>query len=161
MSSTSSNSKDELPVVGDVADCNGCGVCCFHMGYPAFVLPREPMTDEQIDADPELAKQAAMSPKRREELMAGHPGETYWHSLPEELRKQWQAFVDGYTLPEYGDTPETFDGPCIWFDMESRQCKNHEHRPNICRDFETGSKECYEWRAYYRDKILLNRPEAN
>lgn len=131
------------------------------MGYPAFILPREPMTDEQIDANPELVQQIINDPRRREELKAGHPGETFWHSLPDELRDEWKAFVSQYQLPKYGEDPSTFDGPCIWLDMQTRRCRNHEHRPRICRDFATGSPECYEWRAYYRDRISLNRPAAN
>ncbi|MFT5301611.1 MAG: Fe-S-cluster containining protein [Mariniblastus sp.] len=154
-------SKTDSTSLPLVADCEGCGVCCLHMGYPAFILPRAGMSDQEIDADPKLAKQAAADPKRREELRAGNPGESYWHALPEALRAQWEAFVASYQQPEYGDDPATFDGPCIWFNLETRQCGHHEHRPRICRDFETGSPECYEWRNYYRDKISLNSPEEN
>ena len=148
---TGKPASNELPII---ADCKGCGVCCFHMGYPAYILPREPMSEEDILKDPKLVAEIQKDPRRKEELLAGHPGEKYWHSMPDELRQQWQAFVDDYELPEYGDDPSTFDGPCIWFDMESRQCKHHEHRPRICRDFETGNPECLEWRVYYKDKIL-------
>ena len=158
MSANSPDSKNSLPMI---ADCNGCGVCCFHMGYPAFILPRQPMTQQQIDADPELVAKIKKAPRLNDELLAGNPGESYWHDLPDDLRSQWQAYVDQYALPTYGDDPSTFDGPCIWFDMETRQCQNHEHRPRICRDFETGSSECLSWREYYQDKILLNPPAAN
>ena len=144
------NDADQLPVI---ADCEGCGVCCFHMGYPAYILPREPMTDAEIDADPELLRQIKKDPLRRQELLAGHPGESYWHAMPAELRSEWEAYVADYQLPQYGDDPATFDGPCIWLDMETRRCKNHEHRPSICRDFETGNSECLQWRSYYRDRI--------
>lgn len=157
-SETSKRGTVSLPVV---ADCEGCGVCCFHMGYPAFILPRDPMSDDQIDADPKLVEQIKNDPRRRAELHAGNPGESYWHALPDELRSQWESFVADYQLPEYGEDPKTFDGPCIWLDMETRRCKNHEHRPRICRDFETGSSECHQWRVYYTDKISLNRPDAN
>ncbi|MDG1875393.1 MAG: YkgJ family cysteine cluster protein [Mariniblastus sp.] len=150
--------SDALPVI---ADCEGCGVCCFHMGYPAFLVPRPPMTDQEINSNPELLLEVSNDPLRRAELKAGHPGEPYWHSLPEGLRKQWQEYVDAYQLPKYGEDPQTFDGPCLWFDMETRHCKHHEHRPRICRDFETGSSECYEWRAYYSDKIIPNGPNVN
>ena len=148
-----SDKQTTLPLI---ADCNGCGVCCFHMGYPAFILPREPMTDEQIDANPMLLEKIKKDSKLRDDLKAGHPGESYWHELPDDLRAEWMAFVADYDPPDYGKDPKTFDGPCIWFDMESRQCKNHLHRPNVCRDFETGSDECHEWRRHYQDKILRN-----
>jgi Fe-S-cluster containining protein len=150
--------KSELPVI---AACEGCGVCCFHMGYPAYILPREPMTHAQIDSDPELLKEIESDPLRRQELLNGHPGESYWHAMPKELKEEWSAHVAQYSKPEYGEDPSTFDGPCIWLDMETRQCKNHEFRPRICRDFETGSPECLEWRSYYRDKIELNSPDEN
>ena len=44
----------QLPVV----NCEGCGACCFHMGYPAYVLPRDPMTEAEIEADAELREKA-------------------------------------------------------------------------------------------------------
>lgn len=136
-----------------IADCDGCGVCCLHMGYPAFQMPREPLTEAQVRSDAGLAAQVKKNPKRLKELLAGHPGESYWHALPDELRQQWLEYTRDYQLPEYGDDPSTFDGACIWYSSESRQCRHHEHRPAVCRDFETGSKQCYEWRNYYQAKI--------
>ena len=136
-----------------IAECEGCGVCCLHMGYPAFQLPREPLTEAEIRADVKLAAEIKKDPRRLEELLAGHPGESYWHALPDELRQQWLDYMRNYQLPEYGDDPSTFDGACIWYSPESRQCMHHEYRPRVCRDFETGCKQCYEWRTYYQDKI--------
>ena len=111
------------------------------------------MTEAEIDADPDLIRQINKDPRRRGELLAGHPGESYWHRLPADLKAEWEAYVADYRQPSYGDDPSTFDGPCFWLDMETRRCKHHEHRPRICRDFETGSPQCLEWRTYYRDKI--------
>lgn len=113
--------SNELPLV---ADCNGCGVCCLHMGYPPFIRPTE----------------------QRE-------GESWWYLLPDDLRMELDQFIANYDAPVYGDSVETFDGPCCWFDLESRQCRHHQHRPNVCRDFETGSKQCHEWRRHYADRI--------
>lgn len=138
-----------LPII----DCGGCGVCCFHMGYPAFILPREPLTEEEIARNPELAMKASRSPKFRQALLDGHPGEEFWHTLPADLKADWEAYVAQYQTPEYGVDPSSFDGPCIWLDLESRQCKHHQYRPRVCRDFETGSASCLEWRAFYKDKI--------
>ena len=143
-----SKSNSELPVVS----CEGCGVCCFHMGYPAFVLPREPMTEGEIDADPELSK-LPLDSRRRKDLLAGHPGESWWHKLPEELKAPLVVHMEQYVRPEYDGTLESFDGPCIWLDKESRLCKHHLHRPNVCRDFETGCGECLQWRKEYADEI--------
>ena len=46
-----------------------------------------------------------------------------------------------------------------WYNPETRQCKNHEYRPRVCREFETGSKQCYEWREFYQAKLKLNVSE--
>jgi Fe-S-cluster containining protein len=34
--------------------------------------------------------------------------------------------------------------PCAFLDMESKRCRNYEHRPKICRDFKVGCWQC-EW----------------
>lgn len=146
-------SKRESTALRVIADCEGCGVCCLHMGYPAFQTPRAPLTEAEIRSDATLAAQVKRDPRRLKELLEGHPGESYWHALPDDLREQWLEYRQSYQLPEYGDDPSTFDGACIWYSHESRQCMHHEYRPSVCRDFETGSKQCYEWRAYYQDKI--------
>ena len=138
----------KLPIVS----CEGCGVCCFHMGYPAFVLPREPMSEEEIDAHPEYGLLAKDSVKRSD-LLSGHPGESWWHELPDELKHPLLEHMRQYVRPDYNGTLESFDGPCIWLDMETRQCKHHQHRPNVCRDFETGCGECLQWRREYADRI--------
>ena len=83
-----------------IAECEGCGVCCLHMGYPAFQLPREPLTEAEIRADVILAAEIKKDPRRLEELLAGHPGESYWHALPDELRQQWLDYMRNYQLPE-------------------------------------------------------------
>ena len=123
------------------------------MGYPAFIVPQAPLTDQQIDADPHWSKRVQREPGLRNRLHQGWQGESHWHRLPDDLRRQWQAFVDEYVLPEYTDQVESFDGPCIWLDMKTRQCRHHEYRPQICRDFEVGSADCHAWRRHYRDRI--------
>jgi len=89
------------------------------MGYPAYITPRDPMTAEEIDS---LEQQSGkkISTKRRKELQAGHPGESHWHNLPDDLKAELEAYIAGYKIPEYGQTLDTFDGPCIWLDMETR-----------------------------------------
>lgn len=136
--------QSALPIA---TDCNGCGVCCFHMGYPAFILPRDPIQSEEEFRDPavrELLKQGWT----REELTNGVRGEEHWHKLPEDLRNEWLEFVEIY------QRDGELDGPCFWLDTTTRQCKHHNHRPNVCRDFEIGSKLCREWRDHYRSEIV-------
>lgn len=129
-----------------IHDCEGCGVCCLHMGYPAFLLPREPFDKEQIKNDPKCQELLDRG-WTEQELMDGSSGESYWHTLPAELKEDWIAFTDSY------ERPGELDGPCFWFDKETRQCKNHEYRPRVCRDFEVGSELCHQWRREYSSII--------
>ena len=139
----------QLPVV----NCEGCGACCFHMGYPAYVLPRKPMTEAEIEADAELRERAAKDKRFKQDLLDGNSGESHWHRMPDDLRTQWQAHVSEYQQPNYDGTVDSLDGPCIWLDMETRQCIHHEYRPNICRDFKADSSGCHDWRKHYADRI--------
>ena len=117
------NSK--LPIVNasqpTEITCGGCGVCCFHMGYPAFKEPYEQSYDRE-----------------------------YWLSMPAELRQELITYIKSYQSPPRGE----LDGPCFWLDLETRRCKHHQHRPTVCRTFETGSSGCRQWRQAYADKIL-------
>ncbi|MEO1529055.1 MAG: YkgJ family cysteine cluster protein [Planctomycetota bacterium] len=106
---------ESLPVV----DCDGCGACCMHMGYPAYVL--------------ETAK---------------HPAEENWLSLPADLKRELEKFIADYSSPAQGQ----LDGPCFWFDAETRRCKHHEHRPRVCRDFVVGCNQCLDWRKWLREQ---------
>lgn len=133
--------------------CTNCGVCCFHMGYPAFVMPRDPMSQKEID-ELEAQSNRPLSLRRKEELLAGNPGESHWHRLPHDLKSELLTYIENYQKPQYGESLETFDGPCVWLDMETRMCKNHTYRPNVCRDFETGNPECLTWRETYADRII-------
>jgi Fe-S-cluster containining protein len=40
--------------------------------------------------------------------------------------------------------------PCIWHDRVTRRCRHHEHRPNICREYEIGGELCLETRTKFR-----------
>jgi len=123
------------------------------MGYPAYMLPREPVSPERIDSgDAEISKKMAAG-WTREELLAGHPGESYWHSLPQDLKSEWLEFVERYEPSGKQNSVHALDDACFWFDMESRKCKHHEFRPRVCRDFEVGSEPCIEWRAEYEEII--------
>ncbi len=41
--------------------------------------------------------------------------------------------------------------PCIWLDVETRRCRHHECRPNVCRDFDIGEEDCLA----ARKRVLL------
>jgi Fe-S-cluster containining protein len=73
-------------------------------------------------------------------------GERY-HSAPLEAR---QLIIDHvHHLKADPDGYGSADGPCVWLDQENRRCRFHEHRPQICRDFERGCDGCLAWRDEY------------
>ncbi len=112
----------QLPLVDD---CEGCGVCCLHMGYPAY-----------IRAD----TSAPGAPASR--------AEPYWETLPPHLKDELNAYIDAYRHDRDG-----LDAVCVWFDLGTRRCRHHEYRPQVCRDFRAGSRGCKDWREYYADLI--------
>jgi hypothetical protein len=61
-------------------------------------------------------------------------------SLADELREQFGAGKDGFFRG---------DRPCVWLDLETRQCKHYEHRPEICRNFEIGAPACLRHRVKF------------
>ena len=68
-------------------------------------------------------------------------GDEYF-SLPDDL------FVEVIEAVQSDRPPES---PCIWLDLETRQCRHYEHRPDICRDeLECGDKACRAWRKEYK-----------
>ena len=101
----------------NIVDCQGCGACCLHMGYPPFIG------------------------------MEGndHEAEPAWRSMPADVKLELLKLIDTYQPPPTGQ----LDGPCVWFDTTTRRCKQHEHRPNVCRDFKVGGKDCRNWRQVY------------
>lgn len=32
--------------------------------------------------------------------------------------------------------------PCLFLDPFTRKCRHHEHKPQVCRDFEVGGEHC-------------------
>ena len=71
--------------------------------------------------------------------------EQHWVSMPADLKQELLDYMQHYESPADGE----LDGVCVWFDQEKRICKHHEHRPNVCRDFQVGSKDCLDWRKHY------------
>ena len=74
------------------------------------------------------------------------PAEKYWINLPTHLRTELTEYRRRYQEPDAGE----LDGPCFWYDQETGRCKNHEFRPNVCRDFEVGCTDCLGWRKTYQ-----------
>jgi Fe-S-cluster containining protein len=46
------------------------------------------------------------------------------------------------------------DGWCVALDRDSLRCTIYAQRPQVCRDFATGSAECRDERAEWRAKAI-------
>ena len=63
-------------------------------------------------------------------------------SLPPELKAELEQQLRHFIATEFPP-----DGShCVWYDTDKRQCKHHEFRPELCREFEVGGKSCHAWR---------------
>jgi Fe-S-cluster containining protein len=47
------------------------------------------------------------------------------------------------------DAAEGNGGPCVWFDLEAKTCRQHTIRPLACRDFAVGGEACQLLRTHY------------
>ncbi len=72
--------------------------------------------------------------------------------LPKDLAHELAAIMDG---PLAG-----WDGcPCVWLNRATGQCKHHEFRPQICRDYEVGGFSCLRTRAEERQRCERTKGE--
>ena len=74
----------------------------------------------------------------------GQADEAHWTSLPRALKKELLDYIAEYEAPG----PGQLDGACFWLDQETRRCKHHQHRPQVCRDFRIGGQDCLGWREH-------------
>lgn len=78
-------------------------------------------------------------------MQQGHP--PYTHDelarVPAELKAPLDAYLGALESDDTGR-------PCLWLNLETRQCGHYDHRPQICRDFEKGSAPCKVLRWRYR-----------
>lgn len=104
----------ELPQV--VPSCTGCGACCLHLGIPPFDMYDDDDFDFKILPD----------------------------ALKLDLQAEWDKHF-GHEAERYdGRIPNATGGPCYWLDLETKRCRNYEHRPACCREFEPGCDICLE-----------------
>jgi hypothetical protein len=99
------------------------------MGFPAFNLTLDQLAGADDFRESELSGSAIVDLAR-------------WRRLPAPLRDRLFAQMRDYQPP----TERGLDGPCDWLDMQTRQCRHHEHRPQVCRDFRVGGSGCLQWR---------------
>lgn len=58
--------------------------------------------------------------------------------LPPELLAELKALAERFNREGWPCNGE----PCVWYDAETKRCRHHEYRPDICRDFEVGGEDC-------------------
>lgn len=63
----------EIPSLPTITDCDGCGACCLHMGYPTFLMPND-----------------------------DRPGEEQWESMPAPLKRDLLRYIESYSEPPDG-----------------------------------------------------------
>ena len=122
-----------LPIV---ENCDDCGACCMHMGTPPFMGH---------------FWQEGREPERWAASMYGPDGDPSiddddWqrlHAAPTEAFEVYRATLHG---------PSSDGMPCCWFDQQTKRCRFHEFRPEICRQFEVGSEACLSHR---RDRGIV------
>lgn len=79
-------------------------------------------------------------------MSLGHPvfyrggQDPHWETLPQHLRDEVDEHIAALTEIDLGT-------PCIWLDLDTRQCRHYEHRPQMCRDFEMGRYHCRRMRV--------------
>ncbi len=101
--------KKKLPVIND---CRNCGVCCLHMGYPAFMEPVESSHDAQ-----------------------------YWRALPDHLKQELLDYIAACEAPPAGqlDGPCIWLDPdtrlCKHHEYRPRVCRDFEIGSKECRDW--------------------------
>ncbi len=103
--------------------CLRCGACCEQQGTPpAYVLICE---DEPGVIDPRDVRRFLAASEEAQEIL-----EQYVRDLRAKVA-----------------TP---DGPCRWWNPETRLCRFYKYRPQMCRDFPPGSLACHDWQRLLR-----------
>jgi Fe-S-cluster containining protein len=104
-----------------VLSCAGCGKCCENQPSPpgyAFCFPPPGRLDAETLASADYRRVLRM---------------------PGDLREALSAY---YARPDNDD-----DAPCLWLDVQTRQCRHYRWRPDCCREFRLGSAACRRMRA--------------
>jgi uncharacterized protein len=114
--------RQSLPLVS----CDGCGACCMAQGSPPGY------------------RHCTTPPQGPDDLV---PDGDYWRfwTMPEALRAELLAYYDrvpARRIPGGGH-------PCLWLDLETRQCRHYEHRPELCRQLPVDGPSCLSWRTDY------------
>jgi len=116
---------NSLPIV---ENCDGCGACCMAMRTPPFLIFWPHGEDQPLAPD----GQRGSDPVDYAFLMGA----------PEEARRIMRERL----LTPHDSVPD--EAPCSWLDLETKRCRFHEHRPELCRDFPVGGDGCLRNRIF-------------
>jgi len=101
-------------------NCDGCSACCHSVGHPPFLLEWEDGVPHPIEG--------ADSQADYQRLFAA----------PAEAQAAYVA------------SRGAIDSPCPWLDAIENRCRHYDFRPDICRNFEVGSKWCSQFRELHK-----------
>jgi len=74
----------------------------------------------------------------------------FYETLPDDLKREIDQYMENLSANDWGR-------PCIWRDETSKLCRNYEHRPEMCREFELGGADCLR----IRDRAMTMREFAD
>lgn len=118
---------ESLPIV-QVESCEGCGACCMAQGSPPGYIGLIPGHESGLSRDEwpdrEDIERVDTMPREAVKILLRYRAQL--------LRGE----VSG-------------EGPCVWLNQQTKECRFYEFRPQICRDFERGCGGCLEWRAEF------------
>ena len=72
-------------------------------------------------------------------------------NLPSEVRADYERGMKGREFTGWPDGV-----PCFWL-TEDGLCRHYAYRPEVCRDFVSGSKSCRKW----REDAMTSEPRLN
>ena len=118
-----------------VLSCQDCCACCMEQGSPpgyVMFLPSSTMPDG-VDV--------------RSKDNVWYEDWQRFQTLPLSARIELEDYMADLMAERVSG-----EGPCIWLDRKTKQCRWYEHRPGICRGLAVNSDGCRRWRKQYRGK---------
>jgi Fe-S-cluster containining protein len=105
--------RQALPLITNCLTPEPCGVCCH--GQEALPLGYWLGIESGQYADPD------------------------GRVLPADLLAELHALADEFTRT---DTWPSHGEPCVWYDAQTKRCRHHQWRPDICVEFKIGGDHC-------------------
>jgi len=96
----------------------------------------------QLPTDCEGCGACCLIPSSPPALLLGE----WANTLPYQL---WKELLDHAVQRTRGLPRRSPPTACLWFDPETRRCRDYEHRPPACREFECGGEACLQSRQFW------------